>query len=53
MQLSQTVLWHESLDFCRSELGVKEWIVFGPSAVLLKMAQREYPRDAFHFHECN
>ncbi len=51
-QMSSTVLWHQSIVYCRSK-GVRNWIVLGPGRVQSNLLKRDFPTDNIMSHDFN
>ncbi|GAB5591262.1 hypothetical protein Unana1_06162 [Umbelopsis nana] len=43
-QVTSTVEWHRSIDFCKQQ-DIDEFLCFGPGKVLANLLKKEYPLD--------
>ncbi|KAI9223829.1 acyl transferase/acyl hydrolase/lysophospholipase [Blastocladiella britannica] len=44
-QMTATVQWLPSIEYCRTQGGVRDWLVVGPNRVLANLIRKEYPTD--------
>ncbi|KNE63656.1 malonyl CoA-acyl carrier protein transacylase [Allomyces macrogynus ATCC 38327] len=44
-QITSTVRWHPSIQYCRDVGGIHDFLVFGPNRVLGSLLKKDFPND--------